>query len=133
VRARVRPGTEAEFNPRICTPKRPPTTSPEAALYAPSREFIGPNLPCFTKRLSDNDYKWWVMEQNEIAYEQARLDRDNSARGTVVHQSQVYGPSAGVRYGGFNNYSTREFSTIAPGSTPYGGGGVWIHNPFVRQ
>jgi hypothetical protein len=106
---------------------------PDAALYAPSRQFIGPNLPCFTKRLSDNDFKWWVIEQNEIAYEEAARNRDSQPLGTAVRQSQVYGPSAGTRYGGFNNYSTREYSTIAPGSTPYGGGPVWIHNPFVRH
>jgi hypothetical protein len=96
---------------------------------APHEDFCGPELPCFTKQMTPNEYKWFVIEQNKIAYDVAAVSRRDSA-GTMVHESSVYGYSAGTRYGGFNNYSTRDYSRIAPGAAGYGGGPVWIHNPY---
>lgn len=84
--------------------------------------------------VSDADaYKAWAIEQNEIAYENAARLRDEvngGIGGTVIRETTVYGPSAGVRRGGFNNYRTGESTTIAPGATRFGGGPVWIINPF---
>jgi hypothetical protein len=90
----------------------------------------------------------WAMKQNALAYENAARLRDevngDKPSGTVVSHTQVYGWSAGgggfnnqgfnnnqgSSNQGFNNFSVREFNTFAPGCTPFGGGPVWIINPF---
>lgn len=98
---------------------------------APSVDFIGPNLPCFTKGMSDNDFKWWVIRQNEIAAQVAQ-QQAGIAAGTVVSTRSTWGWSSGILQG-FNNLQTRDVQTLAPGATPYGGGPLWIHNPYVRH
>lgn len=118
----------------------PPQNAEKApVVQAPAEHFIGPNLPCFTKQLSDNDFKWWVIEQNEIAAQACRLNAQ-PAGGTAVHEQTVWGWSSGMYSGqvngvgpGFNNLKVRSVQTIAPGPTPYGGGPLWIHNPYVRH
>lgn len=94
----------------------------------PDEKFVGPNLPSFTKVLSDTDYMYWVMEQNEIAYDVA-AQRANPD--PLMVETTVVGQSSG-RFRGYNNLRTRQFQTIAPGAAQFGGGPVWIHNPFVR-
>lgn len=129
--------------PRICTPTKPGPTicvdqnrKPEVAepFSSPSPEFCGPNLPSFTKQLSNSDYKRWVMEQNEIAYDVAAQSAAvaRTGPGSLVTETTVVGQSSG-RFRGYNNLRTREVQTIAPGAAQFGGGPVWIHNPFVRQ
>lgn len=120
--------------PRISTPSKSAQPAAVEAFADPGERFIGPNLPCFTKQLSDNDYKWWVMAQNEIAYEAAGFRATQAARspGILVTEETTVGQSSG-RFRGYNNLRIREVQTIAPGAAPFGGGPVWIHNPFVRQ
>jgi hypothetical protein len=121
---------DANPGPTICIPKdRKPVV--ESPVFAPAEHFIGPNLPCFTKQMTDNEFKWWVIEQNEIATNACRVNAQ-PATGTAVYERTVFGWSSGLR-GGFNNLHTREFQAVAPGATPYGGGPLWIHNPYVRH
>jgi hypothetical protein len=44
----------------------------------------------------------------------------------------MLGQSSGILRG-WNNFRSRDVQTIAPGAAEFGGGPVWIHNPFVRH
>lgn len=111
----------------LCSPVLAQTTTPHhcPCVEADEAEF---------RAAYSAAYAAWAIKQNELAYAKAAQLRDEvnggTVGGTTISHSETYGWTGGLRRGGWNNVTTRQFNTVAPGATPFGGGPVWIINPF---